>query len=341
MKNFYEMLNLLEQVPTAAPQIPGAVQAPNAAPQVPNAQQQAPNAAPQMQNKAGAAPGADPAENSKLKGLLGKNYEQFVTELQGNISDPKFLAFIQAGLQDGAVPQDDIVKFTTKPFPCSGLTPTQNEIDVDKSLSYPLKKENAQIILSYIKGGTFAPGGSIVTCGGGKYIIDGHHRWSQLYCMNPNAQIQAMDMTSFSDPVLALKVVQLSIAATQGKIKVEKVQGSNLLVMGEQQVKDYIAGNMGENAKQAFSQVAQGQDPVAYAQQYIWGNVYKMQQNNKPISGASKRDFMPQTDSQEKFKNELEKGSVNWTQGQQKQVAHVQYGSASLNEWLVLSGVKK
>lgn len=338
MKNFYEMLSLLEQVPNAAPQAPGAVQAPNAAPQVPNAQQQAPNAA---QNKAGAVPGADPTEDSKLKSLLGKNYEQFVKELQGNISDPKFLAFIQAGLQDGKVPQDDIVKFSNINVPCSNLMPTQNEIDVDKSLSFPLTKENAQTILSYIKGGTFAPGGKIVTCGGGKYIIDGHHRWSQLYCMNPNAQIQAIDMASFSDPVLALKVAQLSIAATTGQIKVNSVQGSNLLVMGEQEVKNYIATNMGENAKQAFSQVAQGQDPVAYTQQYIWTNVAKMQQNNKPISGASKRDFMPQTDPEGKFKNELEKGSVNWTQGQQKQVAHVQYGSASLNEWLVLSGIKK
>jgi hypothetical protein len=338
MKNFYEMLGLLEQVPNAAPQAPGAV------PQTPNAQQQAPNVAQQQnpaQNKTGTTPGADPVENDKLKSLLGKSYEQFVQELQGNISDPKFLAFIQAGLQDGSVPQDDIVKFTNMPVSCSQLRPTQNEIDVKGSLFYPLQKTDAQTILSYIKGGTFAPGGSIVTCGGGKYIIDGHHRWSQLYCMNPNAQIQAIDMTSFADPVLALKVVQLSVAATQGKIKVEKVQGSNLLLMGEQEVKDFIAGNMGENAKQAFSQVAQGQDPVAYAQQYIWGNVSKMQQNNKPISGASKRDFMPQTDKGGQFANELQKGAVNWTQNQQKQVAHVEYGSSSLNEWLVLSGIKK
>jgi len=341
MKNFYEMLKLIEQVPNAVPNV--------AAPQMQNPAQNA--AAPQMQNPAQnaasqnannvqAQPGSDPAEDGKLKNLLGKNYEQFVKELKGNVSDPKFLAFIQAGLQDGRVAQDDMVKFTSGPLSCAALTPTQNEIDVDKSLSFPLKKENAQTILSYIKGGTFAPGGAIVTCGG-KYIIDGHHRWSQLYCMNPNAQIQAMNMDGITDPELALKIVQLSIAATTGQINTAEVKGSNLLLMGEQQIKEYISTNMGENAKQAFSQVAQGQDPIAYAQQYIWENVSKMQQNNKPISGASKRDFMPQTDSGGKFAQELQKGAVNWTQGQQKQVAHTDNNGPSLNEWAILSGIKK
>jgi hypothetical protein len=159
--------------------------------------------------------------------------------------------------------------------------------------------------------------------------------------MNPNSQIQSLDMTAFSDPVLALKVVQLSIASTTGQIEVQTVQGSNLLLMSEQQIKDYIAKTMSDNAKQAFSQVSKGQDPVVYAQQYIWGNVSKMQQNNKPISGASKRDFMPQTDSGGKFAQELQKGAVNWTQGQQKQVAHTDNNGPSLNEWAILSGIKK
>jgi hypothetical protein len=344
MKSFYEMLSLLEQVPNAtqapgtvqpanAPQTPGSAQQPNA-PQTPGSALKQPNA-PQQ------APGADPVENNKLKSLLGKNYEQFVAELKGNITDAKFLAFIKAGLQDGSSPQDDMVKFANINVPCINLIPTQNEIDVKGSLFYPLANLDSQTIISYLNGGSFAPGGPIVTCGGGKYIIDGHHRWSQLYCMNPNSQIQSLDMTAFSDPVLALKVVQLSIASTTGQIEVQTVQGSNLLLMSEQQIKDYIAKTMSDNAKQAFSQVSKGQDPVVYAQQYIWGNVSKMQQNNKPIGGASKRDFMPQTDKGGKFASELQKGTVNWTQNQQKQVAHVEYDSANLNEWLVLSGIKK
>lgn len=338
MKNFYEMWSLLEQTPNVTPQI---------APPMQNAQKM--QSAPQMQNNTqqnqknqqNAMPGADPVEDNKLKSLLGKNYEQFVKELQGNISDPKFLAFIKAGLQDGSSPQDDMVKFANINVPCINLIPTQNEIDVDKSIGYPLTRTDAQTIISYFNGGSFAPGGPIVTCGGGKYIIDGHHRWSQLYCMNPNAQIQAIDMTALSDPILALKVVQLSIASTQGKIVVQTVDKANMLKMSEQQIKDYIAANISENAKQAFSQVAQGQDPIAYAQQYIWNNTMKMQQNNKPIGGASKRDFMPQTDAGGQFAKELQKGTVNWTQNQQKQVAHVEYDSANLNEWLVLSGIKK
>lgn len=304
------MWSLLEQTPNVAPQ----------AQSVPQMQ-----GTPQMQSntqKNFIGVGADPEEDTKLKSLLGKNYEQFVKELQGNINDPKFLSFLKAGLQDGNSPQDDMVRFSNINVPCTNLIPTQNEIDVDKSIGYPLTKTDAQTILSYLNGGVFAPGGAIVTCGGGKYIIDGHHRWSQLYCMNPKAQIKAIDMTAFSDPVSALKVVQLSIASTQGKIVVQKVDKANMLNMNEQQIKDYIAKNMSDNAKQAFSQIAQGQDPIAYAQQYIWNNTMSMQQNNKPISGASKRDFMPQTDSGGQFASELQSGKVNWTQDQQKQVSN-------------------
>jgi len=340
MKSFYEMLELLEQPMLANPGMvkPATQPAQNLNPQqnpnqTPNPQQnlsakQNPNAQ-QNQNA-----GADPEETNKLKQLLGKSYEQFVSELKGNVNDPKFLNFLKAGLQDGSIPQDDMVKFSTINASCAQLIPTQNEIDVDKSLSYPLQKENPQTILSYLNGGVFAPGGPIVTCGGGKYIIDGHHRWSQLYCMNPKAQIKAIDMTAFSDPVTALKIVQLSIAATQGTIKVQAVQGSNLLNMNEQQIKDYVAKSISDNAKQAFAQVAQGQDPVVYAQQYIWNNVASMQQSNQPISGASKRDFMPQTDSGGEFAKQLQQGTVNWNQN-----SSTKYDEPTINEMRILSGL--
>jgi hypothetical protein len=73
------------------------------------------------------------------------------------------MSFLQAGLNDGQVPQDDIVQFSESLVPCSQLRPTQNEIDIDKSLSYPLTKESSGTLLNYFQGGTFAPGGKIVT----------------------------------------------------------------------------------------------------------------------------------------------------------------------------------
>ena len=197
--------------------------------------------------------GTDPVSDKKLKDLLGKQYEQFVSELGSNITDKKFSDFLLGGLTDGKMQRDDVVKFSNISIPCSSLKPTQNEIDIDKSLSYPLKLTPTSDLVAYFNGGTFAPGGKIVTCGGGKYIIDGHHRWSQLYCMNPNAKIEAIDMTSFKSPYLALKVTQLAIAATANTIPIESAAGSpNLIGINENALKEYIYANIGKNAIAAF-----------------------------------------------------------------------------------------
>ena len=315
--------------------------------------------------------GTDPVSDKKLKDLLGKQYEQFVSELGSNITDKKFADFLLGGLTDGKMQRDDVVKFSNISIPCSSLKPTQNEIDIDKSLSYPLKLTPTSDLIAYFNGGTFAPGGKIVTCGGGKYIIDGHHRWSQLYCMNPNAKIEAIDMTSFKSPYLALKVTQLAIAATANKIPIESVSGTNLIGINENALKEYISANMGKNAIAAFvdlmnksanssqPQTQEGnfefilnylkrldeyeqdgklypdyddgrggsgvakQPPqqnkqdvkvIKFAQNYIWKNVQLMSANNRPINGASKRDFMPQTDKADGWDTNLKAGKVNWKQ---------------------------
>ena len=39
-----------------------------------------------------------------------------------------------------------------------------------------------------------------------------------------------------------------------------------------------------------------------------------MNENNKPINGASKRDFMPQTDKAAGWDTNLKAGKVNWKQ---------------------------
>ena len=49
----------------------------------------------------------------------------------------------------------------------------------------------------------------------GKYILDGHHRWSQIMMMNPDAQVAIDDLQPtgiLKNPEDALKVMQLAIA---------------------------------------------------------------------------------------------------------------------------------
>ena len=373
MKSFLEFWNQInEENPPVAQAGVAQPQAGVAQPQAGVAQPKGQKGFSQSREAIRTGSGTDPVSDKKLKDLLGKQYEQFVSELGSNITDKKFADFLLGGLTDGKMQRDDVVKFSNISIPCSGLKPTQNEIDIDKSLSYPLKLTPTSDLVAYFNGGTFAPGGKIVTCGGGKYIIDGHHRWSQLYCMNPNAKIEAIDMTSFKSPYLALKVTQLAIAATANTIPIESAAGSdNLIGINEDALKKFIYDYIGQNAIAAFMdlmnksanssqpQTQEGnfefilnylkrldeyeqdgklypdyddgrggsgvakQPPqqnkqdvkvIKFAQNYIWKNVQLMNANNRPINGASKRDFMPQTDKAAGWDTNLKAGKVNWKQ---------------------------
>lgn len=331
MKSFYEFLQMIQEQEAA--QFPRQVVNPMADPTNKGFSAQANQVAGDSLDQADKA-----AQKQKLQDILGKDYETFVQMLGQNIGDPKFLKFLQSGLEDG-MKQDDIVKFAKINAPCVQLIPTQNEVDLDKSLAWSLTKTPSATLLKYFQGVPSAPGGPIITCCGGKYVIDGHHRWSQLYCMNPQCPIQCIDMSSMREPKMALKVAQIGTVA-QGTYNVQSAApGNNLFVLGEAPIKAYVAKKMGPEAYAAFSQLAQqqamtgnsmpsnitftareqidiqsgGDRIIAFAQDYIWKNVQSLQSNNQPISGAPKRDFMPQTgDSAAGFMRHLAAGKVNW-----------------------------
>ena len=50
------------------------------------------------------------------------------------------------------------------------------------------------------------------------YVIDGHHRWSQLACIKPSAEINAVILSADIEPTDVLKITQAVIAkAEKGK----------------------------------------------------------------------------------------------------------------------------
>jgi len=253
----------------------------------------------------------------ELKNILKANYPTFVQKLGDNINDPKFRQAIKSIADKDPIQTTDISPKVT------ALKPTQNEIDVDKSLKFPLTDATSAAVC--LKGGAVSIAGkNIVTGGGGKFIIDGHHRWSQLYCMNPEASITALDISNITDPIAGLKATQLGIAADSGKIETQKVEGQNLLKMGKDALISYVVKTITPEVVSVFikskklpSEVTQGlvvtelssadkmkqkMTKVRYAiADYIWKNVEQMQQNNQPVSGAPGRGIMPQTDNATKW----------------------------------------
>jgi microcompartment protein CcmL/EutN len=249
-----------------------------------------------MQQLAGLLIEAEAAPEQELKNILKADYPTFVQKLGDNINDPKFQAAIKSIASKYPIKTSDISPKVTD------LKPTQNEIDVDKSLKFPLT--NAQSAAVCLKGGPVSIAGkNIVTGGGGKFIIDGHHRWSQLYCMNPEASITAMDVNNITDPIAGLKATQLGIAGDIGKVPVAKVEGQNLLKMGKDALINYVVKTITPEVLEVFKKANKGNDANAVAE-YVWKNVEKMQQNNQPVSGAPGRNIMPQTDDATKWKDD-------------------------------------
>lgn len=224
----------------------------------------------------------------ELKAILKKDYASFVKELGDNIKDPKFVDAIKS------LNSSSPVKVTGISPVCTDLQPTQNEVVMDKSLSYPLK--DATSAETFLKGGVVAVAGkSIVTAGGGKYVIDGHHRWSQVFCINPEAKIKAMDLSDIKKPIEALKATQIGIAAQTGAVPTAAGGGVNLFTVGESELKKYVIDNIQEPVVEVFKKYGKGDTPEAIAD-YIWGNVQTLKKQSPPVAGAPKRDVMPQTD---------------------------------------------
>lgn len=226
-------------------------------------------------------------EEQEIKKMLKATYPQFVQQLGANVNDPKFLDALKT-----VVAKTKKVSLAPKTPSVGDLKPTQNEIDADKSLLRPLT--DTATATSFLKGGTVAPGGPIITSGGGKYVIDGHHRWSQVYVVNPKAKISALDIGDLKNPVDALKATQIGIAADIGKLPSGKVGGVDMLKAGEPIIKKYVIDKITDPVVDVFAKFGKGNTKEEIAD-YIWSNVDYMQTHSTPIGGAPKRDIMPQT----------------------------------------------
>jgi hypothetical protein len=226
-------------------------------------------------------------EELLLQSILKDDYATFVQKLGVNILDPKFVQAINS------LASLNKIKYLDCQPRVATLIPTQNEIDVSKSLSFPLT--NVPTAQLYLAGGNIAVAGKkIVTSGGGKYIIDGHHRWSQVFVVNPDCLYQCLDLTELCEPFDALKAAEIGIAGDLENVPIAEVKGTNLLTIDEQTLSNFIKEKINKDVIRAFAYYGKG-DTVEQITSYLYGNVKLMQTNNKPIQNAPSRNYMPQT----------------------------------------------
>lgn len=245
-----------------------------------------------------------------LEGLIQMPYSEFVVKYNEFSNDEKLKALMKYGREDGLL-KDEVVKFKIRSIAVKYLIPTQNEIDIKQSLKYslgfPEKTEDCLV------GKDIKVAGKMIVSAEGKYIIDGHHRWSSVYCLNPDATVVCLDMShpNFS-PMDYLKVTQMAIAADKGRLPVNVVEGTNLLTVEEEELKDFARVNLSVDSLQLMTRMRQQIDTEQDAVNFVWQNTVQMQQSNQPVEGAPKRSFMPQTDTSDKWDTYLKSGMVNF-----------------------------
>jgi hypothetical protein len=188
------------------------------------------------------------------------------------------------------------------------LIPTQNEINLFNSLRFKL--EDPVGIAKDFAGGVIIPFGDnpVITANNGSYIVDGHHRWSGTYLINPFTQIYSVDIGYVPTPQTALKEAQVGVAAQLGYVKTTSAgEGINVYTVDratfDETVNGWILGGPQVDAVLAVFRENLGiPDSATEAAQltaidnYLWSNVERMRNLNPFIPGATIRDVMPQAE---------------------------------------------
>ena len=206
----------------------------------------------------------DPEVQKKVdaisKSLKDSGLVEYVANVNDMMSDDKGRLALE--LVAGTLPDDKLKKLglknvtfkfvSNKAVPVSNLCPTQNEISLQDSLEKPVANE-FNCIYDLIKGQSVKLSVPIITCNG-KFIIDGHHRWLQAACVNPDATMETLDLqidsdvpcVNFTDTEDILKVTQsliMAIALKSGKTRLPSSDSKsfeNLYVLSTQQLFDKI-----------------------------------------------------------------------------------------------------
>ena len=229
------------------------------------------------------------------KWLKHKKYDDYVETLNQMLEDPKSAALLKDGF--GGDLGDTKLKFSVEEIPVTQLMPTQQEIDLSKSLKHPLQEPGSlqntftnPILLKW----------PIVTFRK-NYIIDGHHTWLQAAVFNPKGKILAFNYDGDISPIQMLKAVQGTIAAVRaedqdGKLPSCTTTGPNLFddKFNKQQIKKYVKEYLDKNLIDSFSKHIPECVDFNSTVDFITERLIDIKSNNYPFDSAPTRDDMPQ-----------------------------------------------
>lgn len=229
-------------------------------------------------------------QRKELLNMLKGSYPDYIEKLNEMVEDPKSKALIDDAF--GGELGDMKLKMSMRTIPANVLMPTQNEIDTSKSLDRSL---NPSADLSALFAKVITLGFPLVTFNG-SWIIDGHHRWSQVACYNPEGKMMCIDFKGNASPIQILKAVQGAIAAAEGDIPSNKVTGLNIYDMNEKKARQYFEERVNEPVFENLHKWIRGPQDIKGMVDHLTDNVMSLINDHPLMNYAPERGLMPQTD---------------------------------------------
>lgn len=232
-----------------------------------------------------------------------------------NCANPGLYELLTTGGVSRGIP-NSAINVEQMAVPVANLIPSQNEISLASSLGFPLGRDPDAIRTAFEGGDVKVAGQLILTSADGQYIVDGHHRWLQLFVINPFANIVAADVGYVPNPKEALLQTQVAIAAQTGYLGSSSAGDDNLFTISQEAFNTQVTAII-DNGKYPDGSPLAGQPtkPAVLAvfteylgldgqtddekmdsiENYLWSNVERMRQSNFYITDAPGRPVMPQT----------------------------------------------
>lgn len=227
--------------------------------------------------------------------LKGKKYEDYVDTLNKMLEDPKAKTLLDEGF--GSEFGDLKFKYSAKMIRANDLFPTQNEIDIDKTVGHPFNSPE-NIFIEYLEPIVIARMPLITFKG--KYIIDGHHRWSEVMVCNPEGKMLCFNYDANITIEEMLKAVQGTIAAVMAE-KGEKLpanhvkEGNNIFKMSKKDIEKYVEAHENTETYQKLIEQNDELTTEQEAKEFIINNLLELKEDKKPGTKAPGRGYMPQT----------------------------------------------
>ena len=265
-----------------------------------------------------------------LKDIMALKYPEFVKQLHTYTKNDNIWNKLKIAIESAEYDKNKIEFSNPKGYAVKSLISSQNEVDMDQSLWFTLSgeyiklgyKEQLKNILKSNETNPTTIVGPIIILNG-KYIIDGHHRWSSLYSLNKGGYITAISMeveVKYVETIL--KAVQLSIASLIKKVPTSEARGINLFSIDEGTLKNYVISGKGSkygnfegiidevlNTITLIKPEIKTSEDVA---DFIWLNILDLKSTQKNYKNKPKRDFMPQTDQAKGWEKSLQQGNIKF-----------------------------